>query len=281
METHTSSASSETFTFSTWNIDQARREEDHEETKFDKRWPGIKDQIATHLPDILCLQELRNLETSSIKVHDLLHEISSLGYEADHAYYGPEKFSFALATFYKRDKFFLIDKSIKLLPLNKTKPNESRIVLVLKLKALDSKKEFFICNTHFDLDEDVKHESVIFLIDYLLTIHVSKINPFICAGDYNFFDDKDLGAKRNAMLEHFNDLAYPLSNASGTFIGFKHDKEHKPFNAMSRLDHGFSLGMKRIGQAKAIGDMKMVETRTYPSDHLMIWFSIYVMDVIV
>jgi len=274
METHTPSG---TFTFSTWNIDQARREESHEETKFDKRWPGIKEQIATHLPDILCLQELRNLETSSIKVHDLLHEISSLGYEADHAYYGPEEFSFALATFYKRDKFFLIGKSIEFLPLNKKKPNESRIVLVLKLKALDSKKEFFICNTHFDLDEDVKHESVIFLIDYLLKVPI----PFICAGDYNFFDDKDLGAKRKAMLEHFNDLAYPLSNASGTFIGFEHDPEHKPFNAMSRLDHGFSLGMKLIGQAKAIGDMKMVETRTYPSDHLMIWFSIYVTDVIV
>jgi exonuclease III len=60
------------FTFATWNIDQARREEAFPETRFDVRWPSIKAQIAAADADVLCLQELRNLETSEISVPRLL-----------------------------------------------------------------------------------------------------------------------------------------------------------------------------------------------------------------
>lgn len=92
----------EQYTLATWNIDQARREEDHAETRFDKRWPAIKQYISDARPHLFTLQELRNLTTSEITVSRLLYEVSQLGYDYKHAYYGKDEISFALAIFYDR-----------------------------------------------------------------------------------------------------------------------------------------------------------------------------------
>jgi len=65
-----------------------------------------------------------------------------------------------------------------------------------------------------------------------------------------------------------------LLNASGTFMGFERDEFKKPFNAMSRLDHIFSRGVRQEGDgANVFGDLEKVKNRTYPSDHLMITVS--------
>jgi len=276
------------FKFATWNIDQARREEDYEATKFDNRWGGEEGAVHGILPqieecnaDILCLQELRNLATSRVTVNELLYQVAKrLGYDYLHAYYGPDDISFALCIFYKRNKFYVADRRQIILPLaDEKKPNLTRIALFAKFQPIDQTSgrrledlAFWVGCTHFGLEEQEKHDSATKLSDFLQTLDA----PFLCAGDFNFFDDRDGEKHRRIMLEKTVDAAYPLANASGTFMGFEHDAFKQPFERMSRLDHVFHRGFSQkfflnpSSSASAFGDMELVRARKYPSDHLMI-----------
>jgi endonuclease/exonuclease/phosphatase family metal-dependent hydrolase len=224
-----------------------------------------------------------------VRVSDVLFQIAQMGYDYKHAYYGPDSTSFALAIFYKRDKFFVTGLNLHLLPLaDKNKPNLSRIVLMVKLRLLaDPLNEFYVGSTHFAIGEEEKEAAAIFLKNELDKITEMGV-PFLCAGDFNFFDDRDGAKHRKIMLEgsicmrikdretypeytQLSDLVFPLSNVSGTFIGFKHDQFNQPFEKMSRLDHIFANKLVKISkQAYAYGDMELVKKREYPSDHLMI-----------
>lgn len=256
----------------TWNIDQARREEQFPSTQFNVRWPTIKKQIIECDADILCLQELRNLETSTVTPDIIFSELTKMGYDYKHAYYGPDAISFCLCIFFKRAKFFPVGLDLQLLPLaDESKPNISRIILSVKLRNILTDRVIDVCTTHLGLDEEEKRKSVEFLASYL-----SKKECYLCAGDFNFFDDRDGKQHREVLLRIADDLAYPLSNASGTFMGYDHDDFKQPFEKMSRLDHIFSKGVKRNGEAIAYGNMVNVKQRTYPSDHLMISINIEV-----
>ncbi len=275
----------ETFSFATWNIDQAKREQLHEDTKIENRWPNILAMITQCNPDILSLQELRNLENCPLQVTDILYQISKLGYDYKHAYYGPDSTSFALVTFYKRNLFFLTNVSIDILPRTAQTPkNDTKILLGVTLRSLKTNRKFVVFNTHLAMDEDTKWLSINEISTLiskpsrhtdsngiLLTTFERKL---LCAGDFNFFDDRDGTEQRNKMLFLYDDLAYPLLNASGTFMGFERDEFKKPYDAMSRLDHIFSTGVKQVGDgALVFGDLEKVKNRTYPSDHLMITVS--------
>jgi endonuclease/exonuclease/phosphatase family metal-dependent hydrolase len=261
------------YSFATWNIDGDVREEKHEETRFDVRWKHILAQIAEAKPDILCLQELRNLETSVMTVPRMLYEISQSGYDYKHAYYGPDHIAFAQAIFFRRDKFFPVKMHLHLLPLaDKTQPNRSKIVMGVQLRCIESEKSVTIYNTHFGMNEQEKTLSCDWLRGYLDCVN----EPYLCAGDYNFFDDLNGIQQRQSMIIDGSreDLAYPLANASGTFMGYEWNEFKPPFEKMSRLDHVFASShwVKRIGEARVWGDMEQVKQRTYPSDHLMIYF---------
>jgi endonuclease/exonuclease/phosphatase family metal-dependent hydrolase len=268
--------------FATWNLAQAKREEAFEETRFDVRWPCIKQMLKAYDADILCLQELRDLDSSQIKVADLLWQLAKeCGYDHKHAFYGPDQFSFALAVLYKRDRFFVQDMRLQVLPqplvLNNQGQYQSKVALMLQFKALETGQQFRVINTQFGLEEQEKTVQSHALGKYLQSI---REEPFLCAGDFNFFDDQQGIQQRRILLEDAwtRDLAFPLENASGTFMGYQHDNSKKDFLSMSRLDHIFSqqsttqrpLVFEPQGPAVAWGDMQQVRDRTYPSDHLMI-----------
>lgn len=272
----------ETFSFVTWNIDQAKREQLNEDTKIENRWPTILAMITQSNPDILCLQELRNLDNCPLQVTDILYQISKLGYDYKHAYYGPASTSFALVTFYKRNLFFLSAVSIDILPqTDETPKDDTKILLGVMLRSLKTGSEFAVFNTHLSMDEDNKwlsiHEvsSLISSRQTFESHYDPNNNPkLLCAGDFNFFDDREGTEQRNFLLFLYTDLAYPLLNASGTFMGFERDEFKKPYDAMSRLDHIFSKGVTQEGDgASVFGDLEKVKNRTYPSDHLMITVS--------
>ncbi len=262
---------SEKFRCFTWNINQAKREENYEETRFDNRWPKILEYIKEVKPDVFTLQELRNLETSKIDLPQILFQIAQLGYDHKHAYYNETKFSFALAIFYDREKFFIRNHGSTILPSSSiADKNDSRQLLMVELASVKSKRCFWFATTHLSMIENEKKLAVECLVGLLSQITETK-GSFLCAGDFNFFDDLD-GKKHRAVLENiFPDVAYPLKNASGTFMGYAHDAQAKPFDAMSRLDHIFYGGNTlKFEPATVHGDLKLVENRKYPSDHLMI-----------
>jgi endonuclease/exonuclease/phosphatase family metal-dependent hydrolase len=198
----------------------------------------------------------------------LLFELTQLGYDYRHTYYGPENEAFALATFYKRDKFFV--RAVQVHQINDVgRGHKSHMVLHTEMTQLKNNQDFHVLNTHFGIAEIEKSESASFLSTYLQGL---KAQPFLCAGDYNFFDDKDGATQRQTLLNVAQDVIYPLANASGTFMGYEWDSFHCPFDKMSRLDHVFGHNIKVEKQARAYGDMQMVKERVYPSDHMMILF---------
>lgn len=262
----------EHYKFATWNIDQARREENHEETRFDNRWPAIKRYITDARPDLFTLQELRNLTTSEMTVPRLLYEVSQLGYDYKHAYYGKDEISFALAIFYDRRRFFVRDCRVSILPATPSNsPSVTRIVLSVNLESVKTGRRLWFCATHFGLEEHEKDASVEYLAN-MFRRFLDVNESFFCAGDYNFFDDRDGKKQRAVLTDVAQDAAFPLTNASGTFMGFAHDEFAQPFDAMSRLDHIFYGGQMKCQPAMAYGDMDLVKQRKYPSDHLMILF---------
>lgn len=251
-----------TFTFATFNVDQARREEQYEATKWDNRKDAVRQLILDADCDIVCLQELRNLSTSETGVTQFLASLT--GYDFVYDYYCEHEFSFATAILYKRSKFSVMQTSKS--HYHNQLDSDKLLFGVCFVPVGGSFDFFWIYSTHLDMAEDRKTVSVNKLVK-----EFAYQSGFLVAGDFNFFDDMGGKEQRKLMLQHFDDLAHPLENASGTFLGFDHDPHKQPANAMSRLDHIFAKGIKRIGAASAFGaTAELLESRTYPSDHMMI-----------
>lgn len=145
----------------------------------------------------------------------------------------------------------------------------TRIVLAVELESVKTGRRFWLCTTHLGLEEQEKDASVAYLAS-MFRRFLDAGESFLCTGDYNFFDDRDGKKQRSVLTNVAQDAAYPLRNASGTFMGFSHDEFARPFDAMSRLDHVFYGGPVECQPAAVYGDMELVKQRQYPSDHLMI-----------
>ena len=213
--------------------------------------------------DILCLQELRSLDSSKIKVYNIVSRICELGYLSSIAPYSYESSTFYLGVFYKPNRFALL--SSERYPLE----TKNRIILSNKFKDLQTKKYFQVYVTHLSMEEDKKYLEVDNICNRLYSVYL----PWILAGDFNFFDDLNGKDQRQTLLNMTagsQDLAFPVSNASGTFLGFEHDTFKQPVENMSRLDHIFASDINLVEACKAEGieDRSLLENRTYPSDHL-------------
>lgn len=229
---------------------------------FDVRFLEFLNMLPTKI-DLMCLQELRNLDNSQYPVERVIQEIEQKFHlKSFWCFYEPTKpLSFAAVVFYNPDRFFMRAGV-------KRKINRKFYPLVF-LEDKETNEKFWVMSIQYQLplSEDEKFENNRQLIE--LKKGKEKI---LVAGDFNFFDDMKGKEQRKMLLEEFKeDLAYPLDNASGTFFGYEVDPFHKPLNEMSRLDHIFSVGLKRVGKATALG---WKEDRNYPSDHVCIQIEI-------
>lgn len=270
------------FSMLCWNVDQARREEKVEQTRWDIRSPHVKQLIKKAKCDIVVLLELRDLETSTENWRQFLSYFP----EYDHVSrrYCHFDLTFAMSLMVDPKKFFIGDTRVH---SYSDDPQKSKIVMFVDLQRKDTLKWCTIGVTHFDLPEDIKWVSVKKLRDLIST----QQYPTMVYGDYNFFDDADGIKQREYMLETCDDVAYPLlrvnhgygipENLSGTFIGFSHDEQKKSYEKMSRLDHIFiprQPSNKKIlvdfAESPFMENYKFdnssYDSYTYPSDHLAI-----------
>lgn len=270
-----------------YNIDAANREQQTNvpvlaqvpHLFFQNRVEGIIETIKKSDATIATLQELRDLESSPVKIEDLVllikekTELEVVG----PFFYDKSRFSFALATLYDRSLFFLVNTGLISLPGDK-------ICLWILFERIADRKRFIIANTHFSVEpESVKMEQINVLFDSLRTIRSQNGDcPLLVNGDYNLFDDLEGTAQRNHVLNVIGcqDVYHPLfmqesdtEPMSGTFIGYPEvDSHHKTPETMSRLDHGFLLAIPdtvEISKAFTIGvTPENLATATLPSDHL-------------
>jgi len=294
------------FKFMTYNIDQAMREEKYEETK----WMNRKDRVAALIrdvnADIVCLQEMRQLP-NSVTANQFLGQFEEYFYEI--AYRNPSLASFGQAILYKPTKFYPMKSVKKWLSTTpdkvsdsfSTKPGGSTgcgyilqgiyFVPISDGKVITNAKGFWVFNTHYGLEEELKTRSC-----YVVKIAIEDITKgadYVLSGDFNLFPDRDGAMQRDILCQ----WKYPMQDlgkgaktlkgkqVEGTFVGFEHDEFKADLkNMISRLDHIFGsnnvIGTNPVLYTKTMLPQEPEEltTRQYPSDHLPIVIEIITSD---
>lgn len=277
-----------------YNIDAARREQQDsrpveervERLFFQNRVPGILKTIVDSDANIVTLQELRNLDSSPIKMNDFVSLVKSqTGLEMIGPYfYDKTANSFALATLYDRKSFHVINMG--LISLYDNEQEGDKICLWVRFHCVANGNQFIIANTHFDVaPEERKTHAIKKLFPKLraLAYEDGVECGLIVNGDFNLFDDLEGTKQRESILNYgVQDMLYPLfigrketdDVLSGTFIGYKEtDSFCKTPETMSRLDHGFmflpSGQLRAYGHAYTVNVTKEnLSTSELPSDHL-------------
>ena len=278
--------------FCTYNIDQAVREEQYENTKWNVREPKILELIKEMNADIYCLQELRCLKGCPTPEEFL---IKIKGYKFVVGFRNPSGLAFGNAIVYNPKKLYLSKYEIKWLSDTPDEPSDNwskdgrgAIVLCAQFyvvkdeKVVENIEPFWVFNTHFLLEEDIKTKSSIVLTK-IISMYKGK---FILSGDFNFFWDKE-GDKQRNILADFIDVGKNAKTLKGstnnsTFIGYEQDEFKSSLTEMkSRLDHIFTskdmVTENPIIYTRSLYYKDMKEDienelthRNYPSDHLPI-----------
>lgn len=265
------------FTLLCWNVGQARREEQHDYSKWDARSPRVHALINRVGADVVALLELRDLATSSESAQQFLAKYPR--YDKVSRRYNHYHQAFTMALLVDPAKFFVGD--VRTHNFHDS-PQDDLMVMFVDLQCKSTLQWMTIGVTHFAMEEARKWEAV-HILRHLIT---TQRHPVAVYGDYNFFDDREGGEQRRHMLAKCADLAFPLRACTGTFIGFPHDPFRQPVERLSRLDHVFTptgaAGMRREGDATSphLGDYCLDNTDaaafSYPSDHLALHMRLHV-----
>lgn len=232
-----------------------------------KRLPRIINLIKDENPDIICLQEVRDIEKNFSTFGYLSYHLGILGYDLTHFRDNPSLFSFINLIAYKRTTFFLHNTYRWWASNTPEKCSETadnpwpKVIIMATLYPLltkcienkqvplpDHKKlPIYVVNLH----NSTKHKERMFSNNLL----IKKINKYISnrdglviiAGDFNSFFTNGYGEKELAILEK-NNYKDALNNlktkngvsVSGTFIGYSLD----PYKCSTEkfgdpLDHVF------------------------------------------
>lgn len=267
----------------TFNVDQAQREQLVPGKTWDERAPGVLDVIRESKADILCIQEMRNLTTSKMTVDEFAAKITRIypNFASVIWYYNDSAMPFAGACFYDRMRFRVIRSERLRYDTETGKEMDVRSHLFIEFENIETKKTFHVVNVHPALGEEHKWKAINELIRRFSCVFHCARGPTIISGDFNLFDDREGVQMREELQRYWTDMAYPLVHKrsdgsehemSGTFFGFEHDEFHRPLDAMSRLDHIFTDGFKKVSNAEFINvdNAPLQEDRSYPSDHVCI-----------
>lgn len=292
-----SSAPGVSFKFLTYNVDQAVREENHEITKWVNRKSRVKSLIEKISPDIACLQEFKPLPGNETPEQFISNAFPQ--YRSWIDYRNPSTMAFGQVIMWNPDKFYPI-QNIKrwfsdtpdILSDNWSLQKSRGYILTgiqfLSVdggKAVSDKPSFWVFNTHFGLEEDLKTKSCEALVQLARTI--SGESPFIVSGDLNLFPDKNAIPQRAILTKYLKDLgegaltSQKLIHVEGTFVGYEHDDFKADLgNMVSRLDH--VLGSPETSAEDPIlytetmlaKEPSELTTRDTPSDHLPLGMTI-------
>ncbi len=281
----------------TYNVDQAVREEQHEETKWKNRKGRVGALIREVDADIVCLQEFRQLLGNETPEQFLANELGSI-YRFSIEYRNAGSMAFGQVILWKPDKFYpmlsckfwLSESPCEVSDTwNAKAPGTAgfgTIVTGIKFQFVKDEKiirdvlPFWIYNTHFGLEEEAKTKSC-HKIGQLVSL-TSQDLSFVLSGDFNLFPDRDAAIQREILARDFQDLAQKAKTLEGkriegTFVGYEHDNFKADLgNMVSRLDNIF--GSKGVTCANpTLYTKTMLEkeppeltTRLTPSDHLPI-----------
>jgi len=290
----TNNEMSASFKLLQYNVDQAMREEKYPSTKWNNRVDRVEKLIREVNADIVCLQEMRKLPDAKKTVNQFLSSFENYYYDV--GFRNSSLLSFGQAILYKPEKFYAKQTVKKWLSDTPDVVSDSfstssggscgfgyivygtQFQFVSNGKIVENLKPFWVFNTHFALDEEVKKQSCYKLLE--IAANVAQDEEYVICGDFNFFPDRDGELHRSIITSKLKDLgknARTLTNrhVEGTFVGYDHDEFKADLtNMVSRLDHVFSsqnvTGTNPTLYTKTMLEIEPEELtmRDYPSDHL-------------
>lgn len=289
----------------TYNTDKSNREEQHINTQWINRMERVKAMIDSHEADIVCLQEMREIEGAPsdarfLSQFDQYRFVIGYRNPSFPSPAAPKETAFAQATLYNYKKMFPLQSFSKWLsdtpdvPSDTWAPNPAtargamvlctQFQLTYQGRIVKNTSPFWVFNVHFELGEEEKTKSCYKLLEIIDS--VAKGQPYIVCGDFNFFPPNLIPTsrgkeQREILTQVMKDLGKDALTPSGrfiegTFVGYEHDKFKADLNEIiTRTDHIFgSQTVEKIGEAlvdtRTMRDPEPQEltTRDLPSDHL-------------
>lgn len=227
---------------------------------WDKRHPVIANMIRFHEMDVVGIQEGLDHQ-----VYDLSEGLRNYDYVGVGRDDGKEKGEFS-AIFYNRDKVKVLDSDTFWLSEDTSQPNRGwdaqlpRICTWAKFESLESGKQFYVFNTHFDhVGVKARSESATLIIKKVREIAGSS--TVILTGDFNI-DQRNEAYKRLSGSDMFNDsydVAYLVYANNGTSNGFDNTK-----TSDRRIDHIFVTNNVKVEKYGILTD---TYHNRFPSDH--------------
>ena len=232
------------------------------ENRWDMRKDWLTNQVRFVSPDIMGIQE--GLAHQVNFLDENLKDYKYVGIGRDD---GKTKGEFS-AIFYDFTKLDLVDQNTFWLSETPEKPSVGwdasmeRICTYALFEHKATNRQFLVFNTHFDHIGDLARANS---IDLILT-QIDKLNinnlPVFLMGDLNLEPDAEpIQHLSSKMKDAFHNSVNPAFGPTGTFNGFKHDR-----NVTRRIDYIFT-GLRGIEVNKyaVLSDSKDLK---YPSDHL-------------
>jgi endonuclease/exonuclease/phosphatase family metal-dependent hydrolase len=235
-------------------------------------WSHRKDfftsQIQFYEPDVFGVQEAKPNQVIDIKT--ALNQYGCLGIgregegkgESSNIYYKKERFAVE-----KSNTFWLSET-----------PNEiskgwdaafNRVCTYALFKDLQSKKTFWVFNTHLDHVGEIAKTKGIQLILSKIAVLNKKNYPVIFMGDFNSEPTEERIISLNKVMDDSREISQEKPfGPSGTFNDFKHNEP-----VTKRIDYIFiSKGNKlKVQKYAVLSDSKNLR---YPSDHLPVFIEI-------
>ncbi len=229
-------------------------------------WPNRKDMVKGLVQfydtDILSIQE-----ALADQVDDLLAN-SNYSLEGAGRDDGKRAGEFS-AILYNKNRFKKLDGGMFWLSETPQKPSKGwdaailRICTWIKLADRQTKKEFFVFNTHYDHVGVVAREKSSILIKTKIQ-EIAGNNKVILTGDLNVTPDKQAVATLKTFLNDTKEVTSESAyGPEGTFNGFKFDALLK-----EKIDYIFVDKSIKVLKFGVLSDSKEL---SYPSDHLPVF----------
>jgi len=251
----------------TWNI--RYNNPDDGENAWPLRKEHVTDLILFHAPDIIGMQEALlgqvNDIASRLPGYDWVGVGRDNGINAGE--YSP--------IFYDSRRFQLKEQGWFWLSETPDVPSRGwdaalpRICTYIKLEEYDSRRNFWVFNTHFDhVGDDARKEAAKLIVDKIKELNDDKL-PVILTGDFNLTPDTD---PMKWLMRKMHD-SRELSEADpygplGTFNGFDFNSPLE-----NRIDYIFVN--RKVDAVRKYGVLTDSYDQKYPSDHLPVYVELW------
>lgn len=232
-------------------------------------WTNRKDflagQLAFYNPDVFGVQEALPQQVDDLTKFFANYSVAGSGRDG----FGKGESS---NIFYRKDRFILKDSGTFWLSETPGKISKgwdaalNRVCTYVLLKDKQTKKSFWVFNTHMDHIGEIARTKSIDLILHTIDSLNAKKYPVVLMGDFN---SEPQTPRISALREKMSDARLvseqPPFGPDGTFNGFKHDQ---PVTAL--IDYIF---VSKYSGARVLKYAVLSDSRNlrYPSDHLPVY----------